>query len=48
MAEEHQNANTIDNLDDLSQSMSSATEEAGLVAELQQALVLYGDRKSVV
>jgi len=39
MAEEHQNANTIDNLDDLSQSMSSATEEAGLVAELQQALV---------
>jgi molecular chaperone GrpE len=39
MAEEHQNANTIDNLDDLSQSTSSATEEAGLVAELQQALV---------
>ena len=39
MAEEHQNANTIDNLDDLSQSISSATEEAGLVIELQQALV---------
>ncbi len=39
MAEEHQNANTIDNLDDLSQSTSSATEEAGLVIELQQALV---------
>jgi molecular chaperone GrpE len=39
MAEEHQNANTIDNLDDLTQSTSSATEEAGLVIELQQALV---------
>ena len=39
MAEEHQNANTIDNLDALSQSTSSATEEAGLVVELQQALV---------
>jgi molecular chaperone GrpE len=39
MAEEHQNANTIDNLDALSQDTSSATEEASLVAELQQALV---------
>ena len=38
MAEEHQNANTIENLDALSQDTSSATEEAGLVAELQQAL----------
>jgi molecular chaperone GrpE len=39
MAEEHQNANTIENLDVLSQDTSSATEEASLVAELQQALV---------
>jgi molecular chaperone GrpE len=39
MAEEHQNANTIENLDTLSQDTSSATEEASLVAELQQALV---------
>jgi molecular chaperone GrpE len=39
MAEEHQNANTIDNLDALSHDTSSATEEASLVAELQQALV---------
>ncbi len=39
MAEEHQNANTIENLDALSQDTSSATEEASLVAELQQALV---------
>jgi molecular chaperone GrpE len=39
MAEEHQNANTIENLDALSQNTSSATEEASLVAELQQALV---------
>jgi len=39
MAEEHQNANTIENLDALSQDASSATEEASLVAELQQALV---------
>lgn len=39
MAEEHQNANTIDNLDALSHDTSSATEETSLVAELQQALV---------
>jgi len=39
MAEEHQNANTIENLDALSQDTSSATEEASLVTELQQALV---------
>jgi molecular chaperone GrpE len=39
MAEEHQNANTIENLDALSQGISSVTEEAGLVGELQQALV---------
>jgi molecular chaperone GrpE len=39
MAEEHQNANTIENLDALSHDISSATEEASLVAELQQALV---------
>jgi len=39
MAEEHQNANTIENLDALSQDTSSATEEASLIAELQQALV---------
>jgi molecular chaperone GrpE len=39
MAEEHQNANTIENLDALSQDTSSSTEEASLVVELQQALV---------
>jgi len=39
MAEEHQNANTIENLDALSHDTSSVTEEASLVAELQQALV---------
>jgi molecular chaperone GrpE len=39
MAEEHQNANTIENLDAISQDTTSATEEAGLVGELQQALV---------
>jgi molecular chaperone GrpE len=38
MAEEHQNANTIENLDALSQETASATEEAGLISELQQAL----------
>ena len=38
MAEEQQNTNTIDNLDPPSQGTSSATEEAGLVAELRQAL----------
>lgn len=38
MAEEHQNANTIENLDALAQDTASATEEAGLVSELQQAL----------
>ena len=43
MAEEHQNANTIENLDALSQDTSSATEEASLVAELQQALVVKAE-----
>lgn len=38
MPEEHQNANTIENLDTPLQGTSSATEEANLVAELQQAL----------
>ena len=38
MAEEQQNVNTIDDLDPPSQGTSSATEEAGLVAELRQAL----------
>ena len=38
MPEEHQNANTIENLDTPSQGTSSATEEASLVAELQQAI----------
>jgi molecular chaperone GrpE len=38
MAEEHQNANTIENLDIPSPGDSSATEETGLVAELQGAL----------
>ena len=37
MTEEHQNANTIENLDDSSQDTSSTT-EANLVAELQLAL----------
>jgi molecular chaperone GrpE len=38
MTEEHQNANTIENLDTPSQSTSSATEEGNLVTELQLAL----------
>lgn len=38
MSEENQNANIIDNLDIPSPDDSSATEETGLVAELQQAL----------
>jgi len=38
MAEEQQNANTIDDLDPLSEGTSSTMDEAGLVAELQQAL----------
>jgi molecular chaperone GrpE len=38
MAEEHPNANTIENLDALSQETVSTTEEAGLISELQQAL----------
>jgi molecular chaperone GrpE len=38
MAEEQQNANTIENLDAPAQSTSSATEEASLVTELQLAL----------
>ena len=38
MAEEHQNANTIENLDALSQEAISTTEEAGPISELQQAL----------
>ena len=38
MPEEHQNANTIENLDTPSEDASSATEETSLVAELQRAL----------
>lgn len=38
MTEEHQNANTIENLDTPSQSTSSTTEEGNLVTELQLAL----------
>jgi len=38
MPEEHQNANTIENLDIPSPDDPSATEEGGLVAELQRAL----------
>jgi len=38
MPEEHQNANTIENLDALSQETASVTEEAGLISELQQTL----------
>jgi molecular chaperone GrpE len=38
MPEEHQNANTIENLDTPSEGTSSATEETNLAAELQQAL----------
>ena len=38
MPEEQQNANTIDDLDPLSQGTSSATEEGSLVEKLQQAL----------
>ena len=39
MTEEHQNANTIENLDAPSPGDCPATEETGLVEELQQALV---------
>ena len=38
MTEEHQNANTIENLDAPSPGDCHATEETGLVEELQQAL----------
>jgi len=38
MTEEHQNTNTIENLDTPPQDSSSATEEANLVADLQLAL----------
>ena len=38
MTEEHQNTNTIENLDAPAQDSSSATEEANLVADLQLAL----------
>jgi len=38
MAEEHQNANTIENLDALAPDTTSATEETNLVTELQLAL----------
>jgi molecular chaperone GrpE len=38
MPEEQQNVNTIENMDPPSQATSSATEEASLIAELQQAL----------
>ena len=38
MAEEHQNANTIENLDALAPDTTSAAEEASLVTDLQLAL----------
>ena len=38
MTEEHQNANTIDDLDPLSEGVSSVTEEDSHVEKLQQAL----------
>jgi len=38
MPEEHQNANTIENLDTPSPGDGPATEETGLVEELQRAL----------
>jgi len=38
MSEEQQNANTIDDLDPLSQGTSSSSEEDSLVAQLQQTL----------
>ena len=38
MAEEHQNSNTIDDLDASARSTSSTTEEANLITELQLAL----------
>jgi molecular chaperone GrpE len=43
MAEEHQNANTIDDLDPLSEGVSSGTEEDDQVEKLQQALVAKAD-----
>ena len=38
MAEEHQNANTIENLDALAPDITSAAEETNLVTDLQLAL----------
>ena len=43
MTEEHQNANTIENLEAPAQDTSSATEESSLVTELQQALAAKAD-----
>ena len=43
MTEEHQNANTIDDLDPLSEGISSGTEEDSQVEKLQQALVAKAD-----
>ena len=40
MSDEHQNANTIENLDIPSPSDSSATEEPGTIGELQRALAV--------
>lgn len=43
MTEEHQNANTIENLEAPTQDTSSATEESSLVTELQLALAAKAD-----
>jgi len=43
MTEEHQNANTIDDLDPLSEGVSSSTEEDSQVEKLQQALAAKAD-----
>jgi len=43
MAEEHQNANTIDDLDPVSEGVSPGTEEDSQVEKLQQALVAKAD-----
>ena len=44
MTEEHQNANTIENLDASSPGVCSASEDNGLVAELQSALTEKTDK----
>lgn len=48
MAEEHKNANIIENLDAPSQDTSSDTEEASLVGELQLALAEKAEEVKVV